>query len=95
MNLTENERRVARLLLRYMQNHPEAKHTSEGIARWWVLEQKLEEEIGTVENVIANLIDNGIITKVALPEGNAFYKIESPGVGQVFEGKINQYKSVH
>jgi len=73
-NFTEKEQRATQLLLQYMQNHPEAKHTAEGIARWWILQQKLEEEVGVVEKVIAYFTDVGVLEKVLMPDDNSYFK---------------------
>lgn len=76
IDLTEKEQKIAQLLLTYMQNNPEAKHTAEGIARWWILQQKLEDEISLVERVIDYFTAKGILEKVALAEGNSYYKFQ-------------------
>ena len=73
-DLTENEQRIAQLILSYMENNPEAIHTAEGIARWWILQQRLEEEIHLVEKVIEYFSIKGILEKVQLTDGNSYYK---------------------
>lgn len=65
---------MARLLLQYMKKHPDAKHTAEGIARWWLLQQIFENEIKVVERVLEFFIDKGIITRVDVSGGKAYYQ---------------------
>ena len=74
IDLTEKERRIAQLLVKYMLKNPEAKHTTEGIARWWVMQQKFEEEIKVVEKVIEYLTNIGVLEKVLLPGDNTYCK---------------------
>ena len=81
-NFTEKELRTAQLLLQYMQNHPEAKHTAEGIVRWWILQQKLDEEVGVVEKVIEYLTDAGVLEKVLMPDENSYFKFHPEKVAE-------------
>ena len=74
INLTEKEMRIAQLLIKHMLKNPDAKHTAEGIARWWIMQQKFEEELILVEKVIEYLTGIGLLEKVLLPDGNTYYK---------------------
>lgn len=85
INLTGKERRVAKLLLRYMKSHPEAKHTAEGIARWWILQQKMEEEVGKIENVIDYFINIGMLERVSVQQDQIYYKFNTKKVVQFIE----------
>ena len=81
-NLNKKEQRVAQLLFRYMVDHPEAKHTTEGIAKWWILEQKLEEEMAVIKNVISHFIDVGLLKEVELPQKKNYLKINLEKINQ-------------
>jgi hypothetical protein len=86
IDLTEKEQKIAQLLINFMQNNPEAKHTAEGIARWWILQQKLEDELEVIEKVIECLTDEGIIEKIEFSDGDAYYRYKPD------KSKINQVK---
>lgn len=78
--LTESERKLAVLLIRYMQKNPDAKHTAEGIARWWIMQQKFEEEIEMVEKVLRYLTKRGVLREKILPQNQKYYKINNQSV---------------
>lgn len=75
-DLTESERRIAQILLDYMKKYPEATHTGEGIARWWILQQKFEEELDTVKKIITYFTEVGLLEKKIQPDGNSSFKIK-------------------
>ena len=78
--LTESERKLAVLLIRYMQKNPDAKHTADGIARWWIIQQKFEEEIERVEKVLRYLTKRGVLQEIILPQNQKYYKIDNQSV---------------
>ena len=74
LKLNTKEKEVIKLLLNYMRSHPEAKHTAEGITRWWFLQQKIEEEVNTVNKVLKFLTTQNLIEKVTLPGQTSYYR---------------------
>lgn len=58
--VTENHNvcRVAIAILSYLGDHPLAKDSARGIAKWWV-----GEELNVVEKALALLVEEGMIEK--------------------------------
>jgi hypothetical protein len=54
----ENVKRVAIAILHYLQEHPMAKDSAEGIAKWWV-----SEEQALVKKALEFLVKTGIVEK--------------------------------
>ena len=63
-----------------MQKNPDAKHTADGIARWWIMQQRFEEELKVVEKIVRYLIEQGILQEITLPQNQKSYKIISQSV---------------
>ena len=51
-------RRVAIAILQYLRDHPAASDTAEGIAKWWVSEDRI-----AVENALALLVKEGVVVR--------------------------------
>jgi len=85
IDLTEKEQQIAQLLLDYMKKHPNAKHTAEGIARWWILQQKLDEEQFLVERVIEHFSEKGILEKVQLADGNCYFRFHQQKLTEMLD----------
>lgn len=51
-------RRTAIDILRYLREHPSAKDTLSGVARWWV-----DQDVETVEEALMLLIEEGAVEK--------------------------------
>ncbi len=58
MTENHNVRRVAIAILSYLGDHPLAKDSVRGIAKWWV-----GEELNVVEKALALLVKEGMIEK--------------------------------
>jgi hypothetical protein len=54
---------VARLILSYLQTNNEAGDTLEGIVRWWILRQRLDESMTVVQLALDKLKAEGIIAE--------------------------------
>jgi len=54
-------RDTAEAILRYLENHPEAKDTLEGIAQWWLLREWSERLLGDVERAVSLLLSQGFL----------------------------------
>jgi len=54
---------VAESLLDYLEHHPNCADTKEGIVRWWVLAQHVQEQIATVELALDNLVQKGLVER--------------------------------
>ena len=52
---------IALKVLCYLNAHPDARDTIEGIAAWWLLEQRILEEKGKVMETLQELVDQGVL----------------------------------
>ena len=52
---------MARAILRYLQGHPDAKDTLEGIAQWWLLKEWTERKYSQIEDSLSDLVSRGLV----------------------------------
>ena len=52
---------MARAILRYLQGHPDAKDTLEGIAQWWLLKEWTERKYNQIESSLSDLVSRGLV----------------------------------
>jgi hypothetical protein len=72
---TDNEevQALARGIERYLEKHPNAADSLEGIQRWWLIRHHYAEDTLQVERALERLIAEGIVVKRILPDGRAVY----------------------
>ena len=61
------------LILGYLDDHPTAMDTLDGIAEWWVLRQQIEIEVRRVSRVLAGLVADGLLEE-HVQGGIRFYR---------------------
>lgn len=52
---------MARAILQYLQGHPDAKDTLEGIAQWWLLKEWTERKYQQIEASLSHLVSRGLV----------------------------------
>lgn len=66
-------RQIADQITRYLQNHPNAADTIEGIAKWWLPEQEVEASRGMVLQALIYLGSKSVVKCNANLSGNKVY----------------------
>ncbi|MEP7383185.1 MAG: hypothetical protein ABI910_15955 [Gemmatimonadota bacterium] len=69
------------LVLGYLDEHPTAMDTLDGIAEWWVLRQQIQTEVRRVSRVLSSLVQEGILEEHE-QSGIRFFR-RSAGIGHV------------
>lgn len=64
---------VANEISRYLDAHPYAADSIEGIAEWWLARQRLEETVSMVQQAIEHLVEQGQVEKVVGHSGKVIY----------------------
>ena len=54
---------MAQAILRYLQGHPDAKDTLEGIAQWWLLKEWTERKYNQIESSLSDLVERGLVVE--------------------------------
>jgi hypothetical protein len=49
------------LVLGYLDEHPTAMDTLDGIAEWWILRQQIQIEVRRVSAVLSSLVREGVL----------------------------------
>ena len=65
----------ARAILRYLESHPEAKDTLEGIARWWLQREWTERMLGDVERAVTLLLSRELIHETRRHGTPGYYQL--------------------
>jgi len=68
--LATEEIQIACAILRYLQAHPEAKDTLDGIAQWWLVREWTERRVAEVERAVSFLVTEELVlqtTRTGLP----------------------------
>lgn len=73
--MRNNMHTTAAAIMRHLYHHPQAKHSVEGIARYWLFQQKLEEQVDQVLYALHYLSSRGLLLEVKNPDGSAYYKL--------------------
>ena len=62
--MTPEQRQAVCDILKYIQRQPHAKHSAEGIARYWIFQQRLEERLDIAFHAIHFLVEKGILENI-------------------------------
>ena len=64
---------VALKILRYLQEHPRAADTANGILEWWLLKQSISEEQNLVDQALKMLVEKDLILSTTAIDGRKHY----------------------
>ncbi|MBK5124389.1 hypothetical protein IQ288_31630 [Burkholderia sp. R-69980] len=57
----------------YLAHHPDAADTVRGIVNWWLPAGQNDVSPGDVERALAQLVDEGRVTRCVLPDETVLY----------------------
>lgn len=66
---------IARQILAYLVEHPQARDTLEGILHWWLLEQQIKRWTPLVQEAILELIAQGWVRESKGRDGQTHYRV--------------------
>ena len=75
-----HESKVAKAILSYFAEHPQAMDTLDGIAEWWLIRQQIRVEIEAVAGAIRHLIEQGLLEEIQSGDTKC-YGLKDPGSG--------------
>ena len=67
--------KVARQILAYLKEHPNAADTVDGILEWWLPRQSLVEQRQVVERALRNLVNRDLIRVVDSADSRKHYQL--------------------
>jgi hypothetical protein len=79
-------RPLADEVLAYLLQHPQAQDTVEGIAEWWLLEQRIRGAIAEVEIALHDLVDHDFLVARQCGDGRTYY-----GLNRAKEREIQRH----
>jgi hypothetical protein len=74
-NDQESEQQIAREILQYLEEYPDAKDTLEGIAQWWLLKSLAAKKVMEVERALTFLLCEGLIIETRREGSPPLYRI--------------------
>jgi len=66
---------VAREILHYLHEHPDATDTVEGIAQWWLTCGGIERKLKDVQKGVSILLDQGLVDEVRHGDLLPYYRL--------------------
>ena len=68
---------VSAQILAYLRRHRRAQDTLEGIAEWWMLEQRIRHVITEVKEALAELVARGMVVERIGRDGRVHYCLKA------------------
>ena len=72
-NSYNEDHEMALHIFNYLQQHTSAGDSLEGIARWWVLRQRLDESLRQVQAALEELKGRGLVVECRTPDRRKLY----------------------
>lgn len=60
-------------ILAYLDAHPQAADSLEGIVLWWLPRQRFVEARARIQESLEQLVDRGLVERTRLPDGTVLY----------------------
>lgn len=73
---------VADEIREYLENHPHASDTLDGVLKWWLPRQRLIESARLVEGALEKLVHEGVIEKHTVGNGITVYHLQRSDAGR-------------
>jgi hypothetical protein len=70
-------RQLADEVLAYLVQHPQAQDTMEGIAEWWLLEQRIRCAVADVEAALGELVGQDFLVARQCNDGRTYYGLNN------------------
>ena len=70
--------KIAKMIIRYLNRHPNAADSAEGIVNWWLTQPFYGGSIETVNKALEHLLAQGLIKKSYTPGGKIVYSSIKP-----------------
>lgn len=67
------DKKIEQEILTYLRDHPFSGDTVEGVSKWWLLQQRINESIHAVQEVLSHLEKAGLIYERTMPDGRTLY----------------------
>lgn len=77
---------IARAILNYLREHPDAQDTLAGIAEWWLPEEKIKTRIVVVREALTQLVDEGLVLERTGKDSQTHYRINGDRLKEI--GKL-------
>ena len=77
LDMPDDVGRVVTEIVRYLDAHPHAADTADGITRWWLSPALGALSIDVLEKALAVLIDRGVMERAPLGDGRFVYRAAS------------------
>lgn len=74
---------VAREILAYMVQHPDATDTLEGIADWWLLERRIQEGVAEVRTALDELSKRGLVVRRRGRDVSVLYQVNRSRLSEI------------
>jgi Fe2+ or Zn2+ uptake regulation protein len=65
----------SKLILDYLKKNPKAGDTLEGITRWWLERERIENSVDKVIRALENLVEKGLVKGTKVKGGSLFYRV--------------------
>jgi hypothetical protein len=72
---SSNAAEVERAVLGYLNKHPQAADTLDGITSWWLPQQRYETARERIEDALTRLVNSGVLRRQSLPGGELLYQL--------------------
>ena len=66
---------IAREILAYLADHPEAQDTLDGIIQWWLLERKIKYQTDIVRQALAELVAKEFLLECKARDEGIHYRM--------------------
>lgn len=74
---------IARRILEYLADNPEANDTFEGITEWWLLEREIRARKAEVERSLSELVSAGLVVASQSAGANTRFRLNPERTDEV------------
>jgi hypothetical protein len=72
LNYTKHESEIAKAVMKYLAEFPEAMDNVKGIAEWWLIRRNVKADIEDVSRVLDYLTAQGLLEHIGEGEGTRY-----------------------
>jgi hypothetical protein len=65
---------LAAEILRYLEAHPDAADSLDGIVQWWIVHERFLRGVAATGRALERLVADGRIDRVVLPDGGVLFR---------------------